>query len=84
MIRTQIYIPDDLHKELKLLGHLEKKNFSILIREGAKLLIEKKKKTNKFDPWQDFIGKGTIGIGPTDLSSNLDYYLYDEPYQKKK
>lgn len=74
MIRTQVYIPDDLHGDMALLMRQEGMNFSQLIREGVKAVIRKKKiKRNK--KW----GEGFIGAvkgGPKDLSSKIDYYLY--------
>lgn len=76
MIRTQVYIPDDLHRELMLLAQTSGQNFSTLIREGAKEVI-KKKKDKKTEKW----GVGFIGAikgGPKDLSSKVDYYLYGE------
>ena len=83
MIRTQIYLPDDLYNDLKLLASSGEKNMSQLIREGAKLVVIKKNRIKKkFDPWKEFIGKGKDG--PKDLSTNLDHYLYDEPYKNKK
>ena len=81
MIRTQIYLPDDLYQELKFLAVTGKKNLSELIREGANLVVKKSHVQKK-----DF-GKGFIGAikgGPKDLSSKIDYYLYDEPYRNKK
>jgi len=82
MIRTQVYLPEDLHQELKFLAKAEKTNFSNLIRQGAEEVIRKKiKKKEKFDPWKSFVGKGKKG-GDKDLSSNIDYYLYIEPYQR--
>lgn len=84
MIRTQVYLPDDLYRDLKLLSATSGMNFSELIREGAKVVVEKKtKKKRKFDLWKDFVGKGLKG-GPKDLSSKLDYYLYEEPYKKSQ
>lgn len=84
MIRTQVYLPEDLHQELKFLSKTEKVNFSTLIREGAKEIIKKKTKSKvKFDPWLDFVGKCTKG-GDKNLSSKIDYYLYDKPYRDKK
>lgn len=86
MIRTQVYLPDEQYKDLQMLVALGKGNFSQLIREGVDEVIKKKKgakKVKKFDPWKDFIGKGPRG-GPKDLSSKIDYYLYVEPYEKKK
>ena len=74
MIRTQVYIPEDLHRDLMLLTNQTGMNFSQLIREGVETVIRKKKiKKNK--KW----GEGFIGAikgGPKDLSSKIDYYLY--------
>lgn len=86
MVRTQVYIPDDQYNELKLLVAVGEGKFSELIREGIGEVIQKRRKANKvvgFDPWKDFIGKGSQ-VGPVDLSKNLDYYLYVEPYKKGK
>lgn len=81
MIRTQIYLPDDLYRDLKLLANTSGRKFSELVREGAEIVVEKKtKKRKKF-------GEGFIGMGkgaPKDLSSKLDDYLYIEPYEDKK
>lgn len=74
MIRTQVYIPDDLHRDLMFMAKQEGTNFSQLIREGVKVLI-KKNKIKKAKKW----GEGFIGAvkgGPKDLASKIDYYLY--------
>lgn len=85
MIRTQVYIPDEQYNELKLLTAMGYGTFSELFREGISEVIKKKKvkKAKKFDPWKHFIGKGGKD-GPKDLSKNMDYYLYVEPYENKK
>ena len=74
MIRTQVYIPDDLHRDMALLMRQEGMNFSQLIREGVKTVL-KKKKIKRNRKW----GEGFIGAakgGPKDLASRIDYYLY--------
>lgn len=75
MIRTQIYLPDDLHRDLKLLARATGVNFSTLIREGAHAVIAKKKQEKKRD-WRKFVG--AIAGGPRDVASKIDYYLYGE------
>lgn len=78
MIRTQVYLPEELHQELKFLAKSEKINFSTLIREGAAEIIKKKNTKNlmKDEDWgKGFIGAGTKG-GPKDIASKIDYYLY--------
>ena len=83
MIRTQVYIPDDKYNELKILSAMGYGTFSELFREGIDEVINKKKakKVKKFDALKDFAG--SLKGGPKDLSKNMDYYLYEEPYQKK-
>lgn len=84
MKRTQVYLPEELYNELKLLAATGEEKFSDLVREGVKEVIKKrKKKTKKFDAWKKFIGAGKGGE-PKDLSSKIDYYLYVEPYKDKK
>ena len=81
MIRTQIYLPEDLNQELRLLAKAEGVNFSDLIREGVNQVVKKHNKNKKR------FGEGFIGAtdkGATDLSKNIDYYLYIEPYLPKK
>ena len=75
MIRTQVYIPDDLHWDLKLLAKTEGVNYSTLIREGVREII-RKKRTRRIKKWgEGFFGAGG-GKGPKNLSSKIDYYLY--------
>lgn len=74
MIRTQVYIPDDLHGDLMLLARQEGVNFSSLVRDGVREVI-KKKRAKRMGDWRKFIGAGGKG-GPKDLSSKIDYYLY--------
>jgi len=54
MIRTQVYLPDELYRELKLLAASGKYKFSELLREGVEEVIRKKKKKakGKHDPWK--------------------------------
>ena len=74
MIRTQVYIPDDLHAQLMLLTKQTGANFSTLIREGVEEVVRKKKANDKKKDWRKFIG--VIDGGPADVSSTIDYYLY--------
>ncbi len=46
MIRTQIYIPDDLYKEAKLYAKLQKTTISHFVREGLRASLETQKKKN--------------------------------------
>ena len=74
MIRTQIYVPDDLHRELILMVKRSGKNFSELIREGIRQVIRSDRKI-RGKTW----GKGLIGAYKVKTKTNSikairDYY----------
>ncbi|KKT58020.1 MAG: hypothetical protein UX91_C0007G0072 [Candidatus Amesbacteria bacterium GW2011_GWB1_47_19] len=69
-----MYLPEDVHRDLKLLAKTEGVNFSTLVRQGAEEII-KKKKIRKKD-WRKLVG--VIKGGSRDVSSKIDYYLYGE------
>lgn len=73
MIRTQVYIPDDLYEELNLLSKREGKNFSELLREGARDIIRKKMKRQKH--WgRGFVGQGKTNIATQSVGDIHEYY----------
>lgn len=77
MIRTQVYIPEDLHRDLKLLANTERVNYSTLIREGVKEIIQKRRRRKVKKEW----GKGFIGAYKGKVKTNAvkdihDYYRY--------
>ena len=76
MIRTQVYLPDDLHRDLTLLAATSKKNISELIREGAREVLKKKikKLTSKKDPWKSFIGACKTTIKTNAVRDIREYY----------
>lgn len=79
MIRTQIYLPEDLYREIGWLAKKEKKAKAQVIREALEKEIEKK---------QGNAGETLLKLaamakkykwkGPKDLSVNHDKYLYEE------
>lgn len=79
MIRTQVYIPDDIYRDLTLLAKFQKKNISQLIREGAREVLRKDAQTQRKNTkaWGKYFfgaGKG----GPKNLATNIDRYLYGD------
>lgn len=44
MIRTQVYIPEDMYRELTLLARKKEKNVSELLRDGLAVVIKREKK----------------------------------------
>lgn len=77
MIRTQIYLDEDVHKDLHILAKQQKESMAKIARDILKEGIQKKRRL-------DTSGKGVlkkllamkISGGPADLSENLDHYLY--------
>lgn len=77
MIRTQIYIPEDLHQATKLLALKQKKTLAELIRNFIAVGIIEEKKNIKTRSLSS-LAKLNIKGGPKDLSKNIDKYLYNK------
>lgn len=76
MIRTQVYLPEELYQNIKLVAKKEKKSAAQVVRRALeKGLVAEKGET---------IGKALLELsrigakGPRDLSENIDKYLYEE------
>ena len=70
MIRTQVYLPEELHRDLKLLALAERVNYSQLIRDGAREVIRKKAKKRMTKGRDAFIG--ALTYGQKDLSNSIN------------
>ena len=79
MIRTQLYIPDELYHQAKLFAELEGVSISEYMREGLSLKITQrnkkgkapKKGKKKHDPLADIVGMFSLGKGiVTDVARN--------------
>ncbi|KKT29570.1 MAG: hypothetical protein UW41_C0016G0028 [Candidatus Collierbacteria bacterium GW2011_GWC2_44_18] len=70
MIRTQIYLPEDIYEDLQLISKASKLNISQLIREGAKKEIKSRAKQINRDDWKQFAG--ALKTGPKDLSLKIN------------
>lgn len=80
MIRTQVYIPDDLYKEAKLATQLYGVTFSEMIRTGLSASVKtmrqkNKKKMRQKDPWKNIIGF-IKGIKTDAVKDIHDYYKH--------
>ncbi len=76
MIRTQIYLPQDLHQELLSLARIKKTTLSELLRLGAKKVINEKKQ--KDESWKIMEKLANYNLsGPKDLSKNHTKYYVD-------
>lgn len=84
MIRTQIYLDEDTHKDLNILARQEKESMAKIARDLLKEGLQKRKST---DSSGNQVLKNLLAIkitgGPTDLSQNLDHYLYGKAKNEK-
>lgn len=74
MIRTQVYLPEELYYAVKLEAKVRGVRFSHLVREGVKKELTSKKKRRLGKEW----GKGFIGAGKTGVKTNAvrDVHVY--------
>lgn len=84
MVRTQIYIPEDMHSKLMQLAKAK----SLSMAQIARNFIEKGLKTSQNTDTSGVMVmrkllKMKIKGGPKDLSTNLDHYLYGGPKKKR-
>lgn len=83
MIRTQIYIPEVLHRKLMHIAKTEDVSMAKVARdileEGTK---ERKKVDRSGIKTLEALSKLGFTGGPKDLSENLDHYLYGAPKKK--
>lgn len=85
MIRTQMYLQEDLHRDLQILAKKEKKSMAELARKILEEGVEKKKDmdTSGISVLQKLIDMKVTGGDDSNLSANIDYYLYGAPKKKK-
>lgn len=75
--RTQMYFPEDMLNELKLVATVKKESISEVVREAVAFFLKQKDSQAKnwqSDPLWDMVG--TTNSGHHDGSINHDHYLY--------
>lgn len=78
MIRTQVYLDDDLYSQVRLLAQAQNQPAAVLIRKYIRGgVVKAKKKWNARDALL-LLAKHAAKGGPPDLSKNLDDYLYGD------
>lgn len=86
MLRKQLYIPEELQRQIKLLVLKEKKTEAEVVRELLASALDRKKrvKGRSFRNPADFLLSIALYKvkGPRDLSSRLDDYLYGRKSRK--
>lgn len=83
MIRTQVYLSEAQKRAIELRAKREKKQVAVLIRELLDAGLEASRRTRRSSAGQALFDLAHLGkklgmTGPTDLSTNLDDYLYGD------
>lgn len=74
MIRTQIYLPEEVYTQVKLVARKQGQPAAAVIR---KYIVSGIKKGRKMTAGEALLGLTKLGIkGPGDLSTRHDEYLY--------
>lgn len=77
--RTQVYFPMDLYRRMVKKARAESKSSAMIIREAVGQYLEREDKKEKEIDWKNdpfFKAVGFIKSDMTDMSVNLDHYLY--------
>lgn len=76
MLRTQIYLPEEIHSELLEWARKMELPMAELVRRLIKAGLQRKE--SLFEKGNDLLKLAKLKIkgGPTDLSEKLDSYLY--------
>jgi predicted DNA-binding protein len=87
MVRTQVYLPQDIYEKLRSRADEEGITMAAQIREAlAEYVVEKPEKKEHIltadDPIWELIGIGESGI--TDGSVNHDKYIYTRDWDKEE
>lgn len=77
MIRTQIYIPYELHQTAKVVAKRKDESLAKVLRRFITKGIEEEKKQLKPKSLSS-LAKLNITEGPKDLSRNMNKYLYQK------
>ncbi|MEX1111996.1 MAG: CopG family transcriptional regulator [Candidatus Andersenbacteria bacterium] len=84
MKRTQIYLPEHIHRRLKIEAKRRKCSMADVVRESVEKDLSNPKKYKGADVMMDMLADAerlekdypTPPDAPTDLAENHDYYLY--------
>lgn len=84
MQRTQIYLDDQLRRDLQSLAKREDKSMAEIARGILREGVAKKKKidTSGVAVLQKLVDMKITGGDDPNLSSNIDHYLYGAPKRK--
>lgn len=83
--KTQVYFPEELHRQLKDYAQQQGTSMAAVIRQAIVRYLESEKLAPQEwenDPIHGIVGM-IKGVGVTDASENHDYYIYGYPLKPK-
>lgn len=79
MIRTQVYLDDDLYTQLRIQSQVQNVPAASLVRKYIRIGMIKKNKSKKMTAGQALLRIARTAVkGPEDLSTRHDDYLYGD------
>ena len=78
MIRTQVYLPEDLYQEVRVVAKKESKKSAQILRELLYEGLQKRKKKGTIGEALLDLASVAVKGAPPDLSTNHDKYLYED------
>lgn len=82
MIRTQIYLPENIHRRLKQLAKQRNLAMAHIVRDILEQELQKKEPDDGGISVLRDVANIKATKGPKDLSTNIDHYLYGSPKKK--
>jgi metal-responsive CopG/Arc/MetJ family transcriptional regulator len=79
MIRKQLYIEEDLDRQLKRLARVSGRSEAEHVREALRSYLDDRLPQPSEDPWLGLVGMVGEADGPGDAAVNHDHYLYGAP-----
>lgn len=62
LVRTQVYLPQEVYRQLKEVAKVKGVKTAELVREGVRMVLKKEvKKIKTKGNWQDFVGAVRLG-----------------------
>lgn len=81
MIRKQLYIDEDLERQLKLIARQSGQPEAHHVREALRAYLSRHLPRPARDPWLSVVALVDDADGPTDVAADHDHYLYGAPRQ---
>lgn len=76
MIRTQLYIPENIHHQLTEAAKQQSKSMAELVRDFVQQGLRRNDVDRSGRATLQALRQLNVQEGPTDLSQNFDHYLY--------